>query len=140
MDQMPLVMEEIEAGRRFALLFNRSITVDVAFWLKVSNAGQRYFYLASHQITENNFDFAHREVLEVGSMLPSLFLHPLQIKVLSAQKPLARAALELNEEYPTKLGTRLDSCPFGGTYTHYGYVYPDLRAQPSPELVATPSD
>ena len=47
MDQAPLVMDEIEAGRGFIERFHASWPVQAACWLRPAEDGERYLYLAS---------------------------------------------------------------------------------------------
>ena len=47
MDQGPLVIEQIDAGARFLAEFEKKIPVMAAFWLKASEEGSWYLYVAS---------------------------------------------------------------------------------------------
>ena len=117
-------MDEIDAGARFAGAFDRYLPVKVAFWLKASDAGQRYFYIASDQINDDNFDIAYGEVLRIASLMPSVYLDPFQVKVVNTSNPLARAAAAINEQYPARLGTRIGGRMFGGISIESAYIYP----------------
>jgi len=123
-DQEPLVMDEIDAGAQFAWAFDQYLPVKVAFWLKAGDAGQRYLYIASDQINDDNFDHAYGEVLRIASRMPSIYLDAFQVKVINAATPLARAAAAINEQYPARIGTRVGGRMFGGMSIDSAYIYP----------------
>ena len=98
MDQGPLVSEQIEAGARFLREFQKYAPIQAAFWLKDSEEGAWYLYVASDQITDENFDMAYLEVARVAGRLQDPWFDPLRVKVLGTHKPVAKAALDLIEE------------------------------------------
>src|SRR5262249_13920507 len=100
MDQGPLVAEEIEAGARVLAEFQKSYPVQSAFWLKESDDGYWYHYVASERITDENFDRAYGEVVRIAMALQDPWLDTFKVKVIGADDPLAKAALELRRRYP----------------------------------------
>ena len=124
MDQEPLVMEEIEAGAQFVRAFDRSIPIRAAFWLKDGDEGHWYLYLASDRIDDANFHLAYREVIRLSNQMQLDDFDPFQVKVINAEKPLAKAAIEINQIFPTRRGTRLRRQWFGGDYIDSAYIYP----------------
>ena len=62
MDQAPLVMDEIEAGREFLQRLHASWPVKAACWLQ---DGERYLYVALDGLTEAAVDAAYGEVWRV---------------------------------------------------------------------------
>lgn len=63
MDKSPLVTEQIDAGEWLIREFSKQIPVQAAFWLRERDSDEWYFYLASDQIDDSNFDHAYAEVL-----------------------------------------------------------------------------
>lgn len=124
MDQVSLVIGEVEAGWKLAQAFHDYLPVKAAFWLKEGDASQKYFYLASDKIDGRNFDLAYGEVLRLNSQMPSIYLNPMQTKVINANSPFGQAAQQLNAQFPSPLGTRLGGCIFGGIYIEYAYIPP----------------
>src|SRR5204863_8074212 len=59
MDQGPLVAEQIDAGARLAAEVQTFKPLDAAFWLRASEDGHWFLYLASHEIDDSNFDLAY---------------------------------------------------------------------------------
>jgi hypothetical protein len=89
MDQGPLGTGQIKAGARFLGEFQKCFPVQVAFWLKESDTGAWYLYVASDQITDDNFDVAYGEVARIGGQISDPFFDPFQIKVIGVDDPLA---------------------------------------------------
>ena len=117
-------MEEIDAGAELAREFNHYNVVKVAFWLKASDDDHRYLYLASDQIDDSNFDLAYGEVLRLTSQMPSLYLNPFRVKVIGADDPLAKAAVDIQKRYPGRFPTRFGGTMFGGVFVDEVYIYP----------------
>ena len=59
MDQGQLVSEEIDAGAELVRRLDQYVPVKAAFWVKDSEEGQWYLYIASDQITDTNLGAAY---------------------------------------------------------------------------------
>lgn len=130
MDQGPLVSEEIDAGAELAREFDKYQPVKAAFWLKASDGGQRYLYLASDRIDDTNFDVAYGEVLRLADQIRSPYLDPFRVKVIGGDDPLARAATDIHNRFPGPMATRLRGRDFGGVLVDEVYVYPSPSSSP----------
>jgi hypothetical protein len=124
MDQGPLVIDQIDAGARFLGEFQKYTPVRVAFWLKESDEGEWSLYVASDQITDDNFDVAYGEVLRIAGELHDPFFDPFQVKLIGAGDPLAKAALDIHRRYPGRVATRFHGQVFGGLPAEEVYIYP----------------
>jgi len=124
MDQGPLVIEEIDAGAEFAREFDKYEHVKAAFWIKASDDKNRYLYIASDKIDDTNFDLAYREVLRLADKLRSPYLDPFRVKVINAEAPLAKAAVEIHHRFPGHMATRFGEKSFGGIRVEDAYIYP----------------
>jgi hypothetical protein len=124
MDQGPLVTEQIDAGAKLAGEFAAKYKpLQAAFWLKESEYGQWFLYLVSDQIDDTNFDQAYGEVHRLLGRGPHLWLDPFQVKVAGVYKPVAKAVLELQQEYPGSIPTRLRNRMLGGLSVEEVYIY-----------------
>jgi hypothetical protein len=124
MDQGPLVSEQIEAGARLAKEFADTYKpLQAVFWLKESEDGQWYLYLASDQINDSNFDLAYGEVLRLVGPGSNPWLDPFQVKVTGVDDPVARAVADIQRKYPGKTATRLRNRQLGGVYIDEAYIY-----------------
>ena len=79
MDQGPLVTEQINAGARFLGAFQKYLPVQAAFWLKDSEEDAWSLYVASDQITDDNFDVAYGEVVQIAGALQDPWFDPFQV-------------------------------------------------------------
>jgi hypothetical protein len=124
MDQGPLVNEEIEAGARFLAEFQKYAPVQAAFWLKRSDEGECSLYVASDQITDDNFDVAYGEVVRISGEMQDPYFDMFRVKLIGADDPLARAALEVHRRYAGARPTRFRGNTFGGVGVDEVYIYP----------------
>jgi len=124
MDQGPLVIEQIDAGARFLAEFEKKIPVMAAFWLKASEEGSWYLYLASDEFNHNNLDVGYREVLRLAGELRDPNFDPFQVKLINPGHPLAKAALDVLQRFPGRMATRLHRRNFGGVSVDEVYIYP----------------
>lgn len=131
MDQGPLVMDQIDAGARFLGEFQKYMPVLAAFWLKESDEGEWNLYVASDQITDDNFDVAYGEVLRIAGVVRDPYFDPFQVKLTGANDPLARAALDTHRRYPGRVATRFHGKVFGGLPVEEVYIYPSPLPVPA---------
>jgi hypothetical protein len=124
MDQGPLVIEQIDAGANFLREFGKKATVLAAFWLKASEEGLWYLYVASDEFSDKNLDVAYGEVLRVAGEMRNPYFDPFQVKLIKGDHPLAKAALEILQRFPGRMATRLHRRNFGGTSADEVYIYP----------------
>ena len=123
MDQGPLVSEQIEAGAKLASEFDKRTPLHGAFWLKESEDGQWFLYLASDQINDSNFDLAYGEVVRIKGRGPHLWLDPFQVKVIGAENPVARAVLAIQQQFQSGAAMRLRNRMIGGINVEEVYIY-----------------
>jgi hypothetical protein len=124
MDQGPLVTEEIEAGAELVREFDKYEPVKVAFWLKASDEDHRFLYIASEHINDTNFAVAYGEVLRLSDKLHSIYLDPFRVKLIGADDPLARAAVEIHQRFAGHTAARIGGKVFGGISIDDAYIYP----------------
>lgn len=132
MDQMPLVKEEIDAGKALIQEFNKYAPVSVALWVKESGDELHYLYIASEQINDTNMRQGYGEVMRIAQTLASPYLDPFRVNLINADSPMAVAAREFNERFPARLATRFGGNILGGVGVDDVYVYP-------PEPCPTPN-
>ena len=124
MDHGPLVIEETDAGAELAREFDKYEPVKVAFWLKASDKEHRNLYIASDRIDDTNIDVAYGKVLSLTNKMQSPYLDPFRVKLISAKDPLAKAAVEIHERFPSRMATRFGGKSFGGISVDDVYIYP----------------
>jgi hypothetical protein len=124
MDKEPLVIEQKDAGRRFLTEFHKYYPVRVAFWLRESDATEWDLYVASDQITDDNFDVAYGEVVTAAGAVQDPSFDMFRVKLIGAEDPLAKAALEIQRGYPGPIATNFGGKMLGGVYVDGVYIYP----------------
>jgi hypothetical protein len=125
-------MDEIEAGARFLRAFQKYRPVQSAFWLRDSDEYIPRLYVASEQITDDNFDEAYGEVLQVAGEIRDPLFDPFQVRLIGADDPLAKAAREIQARYPGRSPLRFRDKVIGGQFAEEAYLYPS----PIPETPA----
>jgi hypothetical protein len=124
MDQSPLVIDRIDAATRFLGEFQKYMPVQAAFWVKETDTGEWYLYLASEKITDENFDVVYEEVLRIAAEMGEPLFDPFLVKVIGADHRLAKAALEIRRRYPSPAATHFHGDVFGGIPVEQIYLYP----------------
>jgi hypothetical protein len=124
MDKGPLVNEEIDAAARFLAEFHKSYPVQMAFWLKDGETGNWRLYIVSDQITYENFDVAYGEVVRITGEHLDPWFDGMQVKVLGADEPLAKAVAELRRRFPARSHARFGAQVVDGIEAAEIYVYP----------------
>ena len=132
MDQEPLVVEETDAGAELVRRLDKSVPVKVAFWVKLSEEGQWYLYIASEQINELKLDDAYGEVLRLADEMASPYLDAFRVKLIPSSDPLAEAAMDVHRRYPGRMATRFGGKDFGGLGVDGVYIYPESVASLAP--------
>ncbi len=124
MDQVPLVIEEKDAGAELVRRFHETMPVKAAFWLQTEASSQWYLYIASEAIDDTTLDRGYREVSQLTRSMPTPYLDPFHVKLIGADHPLARAALDIHRRYPGSSATNFDGMSFGGIGVEGVYIYP----------------
>lgn len=133
MDQGPLVIDQIDAGARFLGEFQKHKPVQAAFWLKEDDDGERSLYVASREITDDNFDLAYGEVLRVAESMGDPPFDPFQVKLIGVDDPLAEVAMDLQRQHPGRTAPRLLGRTFGSRPVEEFYLYPTpIPVPPTP--------
>ncbi len=132
MDQEPLVIEETEAGEKLVRLLDQYVKVEVACWVKGSEEGQWYLYIASDKIDDSNLDLVYGEVLRLADQMASPYLDPFRVKLIPTRDPIAQAALDIQRRFPGRMATRFGGKNFGGIGVDGVFIYPVLNAAIAP--------
>jgi len=139
------VTDELDSGRKLVEhLFSNGFDVPLAFWVKETDAGQWFLYLASPVVDHMGPAAAYRVVLPVVENMPELGIDPFAIKVVGVNDSMAAAARDLirpkvpdspfaapNPKPYTGM-TRFGGSTLGGVSIDGAYIYPPLRPGMSP--------
>ena len=132
MDQGPLVTEETDAGEELIRRLDKYARVKAAFWVKDSEEGQWYLYIASDQILDTNIDVVYGEVLRLAAQMASPYLDPFRVKLIPTSDPLAQAAIDIHRRFPGRMATRFSGKNFGGLGVDGVFLYPTSETTLTP--------
>jgi hypothetical protein len=124
MDQGSLVMQQIDSRAKLVAEFDKVRPLKAAFWLKDGEERMWYLYRASDKIDDSNFDKADAEVIQILGPDRDLWLDSFQVKVIAADKPLARDVIAIGDAYPTRKLRRVQGRFLGGMSVEDGFIYP----------------
>lgn len=124
----PLVIEQIEAGRKFIDELDQYVPVRAAFWLKASEDSGWYRYVASEQVTAQKIRAAYGEVARASRNIQDPNFALFRVKVLGIGDPLAKAALDVYRRFSRRVPTRVRAGEFGTLGAEGVYLYPPPAA------------
>ena len=132
MDPTTLVKEQIDFGALFVeRLPKEGFDVSAAFWLKLTENGQWYFYVVS-PLREVDAARARGLLRTTFQEMPRpLWIYPFGVRLLGPSAPLARGALELYKQGPQEFPMIYRGIRVGDTSVEGGYFYP-APATPQP--------
>jgi hypothetical protein len=128
MDQGPLVTEQIDAGKRFLVEYQKYVPVQVAFWLKESDDGNWHLYIASDKFTADKPYDPYEEFVAVWHRMRDPMFDVFWVKVIGTDSRLAKAVMEEQRLYPGRIPLRVRDRALGGLMVEELYVYPPLTA------------
>jgi hypothetical protein len=131
MDQIPLVAEQIDDGKRLiARLVEEGIPVTAAFWVKESQNGRWYLYIATSLVGKGGATLrAYGRILPLLEHMPPPFgITSFRVKAVGPSDPIAEAALALQERHPGNRGFYYEGSQLGGKYIEAAYIYPPVNA------------
>ena len=120
-----LVTEETDAGAELVRRLDQSVPVSAAFWVKESEEGGWYLYIASDRITARILTLAYGELLRVADQMGNPSLDPFRVKLVPTSTPFAQAALEIHRRFPGQMADPPGGHQFGGIGVDGVYIYPD---------------
>ena len=124
MDQVPLVIEQIEAGKEFLDELEKHLPVKAAFWLKADEDSGWYLHVASDQVGNANLGEVYGVVRDVSQRITDPNFNPFRVKLIAGKNPLARAAAEIYRHSRARKPIWVHEGQFGGMSVEGVYVYP----------------
>jgi hypothetical protein len=144
MDQDALVNEQIDSGKELIeQLLADGFDVRVAFWTKLTDEGKWFLYLSSPNVDDEGPAAAYRFVHRTMRRMPTLWIDPLEIRVVGSNDSLAEAALAVTKPKipdspfavrnpkPHSGITRFGGSTLGGVSIDGAYIYPPPQSNAS---------
>ncbi|MGH7137423.1 MAG: hypothetical protein ACREHD_16895, partial [Pirellulales bacterium] len=125
MGKRPLVREQIDAGATFLREFEKYAPIDVAFWYcDDDDDSSPILWVASQQFNDGDSRPAYGEVIRIASAMRDPNFDSYQVKFVSADDRLAKAAIELMQRYGGKIPAHYHSRRIGEIFAAEIYIYP----------------
>lgn len=147
MDTESLVEEKVDAGRKLiSRLMSDGFDVAAACWLKTSEEGEWFLYVASEDVDKKGLAAAYREAYGALQARGDDGVSMSQLKLISPSHPIALDVLDIHRRYPARIATRTRRPQFGNVAIDEAYIYPPetynkgladiMRKYPSAEAFA----
>jgi hypothetical protein len=125
MDTVTLVNDQIDDGARLlAALSENGFSVVAACWVKTSEEGRWFLYIASDAVEQAKLAAAYRQVYALLESLPTSGISMSEIKLIGRSNPITKDVLDLQRRYPGQLPTRSRRIQLGEIATDEVYIYP----------------
>ncbi len=135
MGQIPLVSEYRDTGETIARkCAEAGIDVTAAFWVKPSEDGEWYFYLASRDVDDRGLREAFRRVLPVIRQInpPPQFDTLSNLKLIGATNPITQDILSIQSQYPAPFSTWYRGSRLGNMAIDEAYLYQPRQVSAEP--------
>jgi len=131
MDQNPLVIDEIEAGKELIQRLNDRFPVIAACWLRDDSGGGRNLYIALDELTRPKEVLANAEVRRIADEVKDHYIDPFWVSIIEPTHPIAKAVTEIYRRFPGRRPpSRSTEYGFGGVGVAELYIYPPLPKKP----------
>lgn len=128
MDQGSLVERQINDGLWIINELSRDgFDVTAAFWLKESENGQWFFYIASQDVDRKGLATAYRTVLDTLKRKPDLWIDRFQVKLIGATNPITQDVLAIRGPQ-SGIPTRYFGSRLGNVSIEEAFIYGPLPA------------
>ena len=127
MDQGPLVTSDLDDGAELAQKMANHWPVKAVFWLRRPDDDRPHLYLGIEGIDGTSKRPVYHDVNQVAREMSNVYFDRYKVSVIDANDPMARAAIDLNEQYPDPIGHRGGPQMFGGVFAEDLFVYPTIQ-------------
>jgi hypothetical protein len=125
MDQGTLVENQIDDGAKVVEKLRESgFDIVAAWWMKESEEGLWFLYLASKEVNEKGIKAAYRTIHTVMAGLGQLWVDRFEVKLVGPENPIAKDVLGILARYPGRLPTRYGGKRLGNVSVDDSYIYP----------------
>ena len=125
MDSDLLLENKIEDGAALIRqLIRDQFEVSVAFWVKRTEEGLWYLYVATTSVKAEKLNEAYRIVYEALTKIPDCSVSPSEIKVITGTDPIADDAVALRDRNPSREEKRYRGKRLGNLATEELCIYP----------------
>jgi len=98
--------------------------VAAAWWMKTSEEGQWFLYIASKQVDELGIAAAYRKVSSLMRTLGQLWVDRFEVKLVAPENPITQDVLAILGRFRDRLGTRYGGGKLGNVSIDGAFLYP----------------
>ncbi len=125
MDQGPLVEMQIDDGAKIIeKLREEGFDVSAAWWMKTSEEGQWFLYIASKEVDDLGIAAAYRKVHSLIRSLGQLWVDRFEVKLVGPENPITQEVLAILSRYGGRVATRYGGKRLGNVSIEEAYFYP----------------
>jgi len=125
MDQGTLVENQVDDGARIVEKLRESgFDVTAAWWMKASEEGLWFLYIASKEVDGKGIKAAYRTIHTVMRDLGQLRVDRFEVKLVGPEDPITKDVLDILARYPGPLATRYGGRRLGDVSIDDLYIYP----------------
>lgn len=125
MDTNTLVEFQINAGERLILqLIRDGFRVEAAFWMKTTEEGIWFLYIASPIVEEKGLAGAYRILQTSHQRLQGIPLSLSDVKLVGKDNSITQDVLAFLARLPSPIATRFGGKQLGGVPVEEAYIYP----------------
>jgi hypothetical protein len=129
MDTELLVDNRVEDGRKLlAELAAQGFDVAIAFWVRTSEEGLWFLYIASSRIGRVSIADAYRSVYAALRPMKDASLSVSEIKLIAPDNPIAVDALAIRQRFSARMPSRYNGKRLGQLAIEEAYIYPPVTA------------
>ena len=127
MAEETLVSMQIEDGAKVVERLRESgFDLIAAWWMKASEEGLWFLYIATHEVEEKGIVAAYRSVLTSMGDLEQLWVNPFEVKVVGAENRITKDVVSHLNHYPSRSRSpiRYGGCKLGNVSIEGAFIYP----------------
>ena len=127
MDRTTLVGEQRDDGQvLIEKLAKGGFDIQAAAWIKTSDDGHWFLYIASQVVDEKGYAAAYRDVQAVIGGMPYFAVGPFDVRLLSAAHALVNDVQKLYQRFPAPLQTQFGGSQLGKMNIEEALIYPPV--------------
>jgi hypothetical protein len=124
MDQGSLVEMQINDGLRIIQKLQESgFDVRAAWWMRTSEEGQWFLYIASKRVEEDGIAAAYRKAYALMRNLGPLWVDRFEVKLIGPENPIANDVIGILSRFRDRVNTRYGGDRLGNVSIDGAYLY-----------------
>jgi hypothetical protein len=126
-DQESLVEMQIDDGAKIIeKLREGNFDVVAAWWMRTSEEGEWFLYIASQEVPDNGIAAAYRKLHSLIRSLGTLWVERFEVKLVEPENPITKDVVRITDRFPGPWPTRYGGKKLGNGAIDGAYIYPRL--------------